>query len=208
MRHSLLSLSLLSFVFIFAACGGTQQSEGGSAAKGDTAAVAADTVAAPAGYSLTADSFGPIRVGMRLDEIPQQTEGLYNTILPAETPDAMALTFVQGADPVCTVYDFGNGQADVIVLEGSKYGVATPDGELRIGDDFSKVLALPGVRSEWGGMDDYGTWYWVWQGIWFGVDEMEASDALMEALETGRHAPRAAELATARIGYIATGLPF
>ena len=57
-------------------------------------------------------------------------------------------------------------------------------------------------------MDDYGTWYWVWQGIWFGVDEMEVSDALMEALETGRHAPRAAELATARIGYIATGLPF
>ena len=41
------------------------------------------------------------------------------------------------------------GKVDVIALNGTRYGVATPEGELRIGDEFSKVLALPGVRSEW-----------------------------------------------------------
>lgn len=180
------------------------------------------------GFYLTADSIGPVHVGMALSDIPERCPDLYDTQVPAETPDATAITFLRDMDPVFTIYDFMEGKVDVIVLESPAIGVKIPveqnqesgeeaaapadnggnPGLLCMGDSFEKVLALPGVRSEWAGMDETGMWYWTWNGIWIGVDESDVSDELAQALVTQRHPPRAAMLKTARVGYLATGLPF
>lgn len=180
------------------------------------------------GFYLSADSIGPVHVGMALSDIPDRCPDLYDTQVPAETPDATAITFLRGMDPIFTIYDFMEGKVDVIVLESPAVGVKIPvepaqeggeanaeaadaggqPGLLCLGDSFEKVLALPGVRSEWAGMDETGMWYWTWNGIWIGVDESDISDQLAQALVTQRHPPRAALLKTARVGYLATGLPF
>lgn len=160
-------------------------------------------------YFLTADSIGPVHVGEQIARLPEAVANLYDTVLPTETPDAMAYTYLLGDIPQFTVYDFMEGKVDVIVLEGDARAVTTPDGELRVGDEFSKVFALKGVKSEYQALDDMGVWYWQWNGLWFGVDESNLSRSLSEALCNGQRPPRASEFKeNVRIGYIGTGLPF
>ena len=85
----------------------------------------------------------------------------------------------------------------------------TPEREIRTGDEFSKVLALNGVESEFQGFDDMGIWYWKWNGLYFGVDETNIPESLGTALSDGKRPPRAADFTPdVKIGYIATGLPF
>ena len=160
-------------------------------------------------YTLTKDSIGPVFVGEKIDEIPPAVANLYDTVLPTETPDAMAYTYILGDVPQFTIYDFMEGRADVILLEGNARAVATPDGDLRIGDEFKKVLALPGVQSEFERLDDEGIWYWLWNGLYFGVDEADLPASLAEALCNGQRPPMASSFTPdIKIGYIGTGLPF
>lgn len=199
----------LTATLLLASCSGKKDASAGN----DTdSAVTAEMEAQAPGlpvYSLTPDSIGPVRVGEKIDKLPQAIPDLYDVVLPTETPDAMAYTYLLADVPQFTIYDFMEGKVDVIVLEGNARCVKTPDGELRVGDDFSKVLALPGVKSEWAGMDDTGVWYWIWNGIYFGVDETNIGEALATALSSSRQAPRAGLFTPdVKIGYIATGLPF
>lgn len=166
-------------------------------------------VAGPTVYYLTKDSIGPVFVGEEISHLPTAVPNLYDVMTITETPDALAYSFLLANVPQFTIYDFLEGKVDVILLEGNARSVDTPDGELRIGDEFSKVLALDGVKSEWISFDDAGIWYWTWNGLYFGVDEMGLSEKFSEELCNGRHAPRASEFTPdIKIGYIATGLPF
>lgn len=160
-------------------------------------------------YFLTRDSIGPVYVGAQVGNLPEAIPNLYNAVLPTETPDAMAYTYLLDDIPQFTVYDFMDGNVDVIALEGNSRGVQTPDGQLRVGDEFREVLKLPKVESEWGGIDEAGVWYWKWNGLYFGVDETEIPESLGNALCNGKRPPRASEFTPdVKIGYIATGLPF
>lgn len=195
---------------MLSACGGGAKNEQKVAA-GDSAATAEIEQQAPTlpVYTLTRDSIGPVKVGMRVDELPQAVPDLYDVSLTTETPDAMAYTYLLADVPQFTIYDFMEGKVDVIALEGNARAVATPNGELRVGDSFDNVLKLPGVESEFQSFDAEGIWYWKWQGLYFGVDETDIPQELAEALCDGKRPPRAALLNSAvKIGYIATGLPF
>lgn len=203
-------LLLAAMALTFAACGGNQESSTSSAASDSAETVSMESpVAGPVNYYLTADSIGPVHVGDEISNLPAAVANLYDMMVTTETPDAMAYTMMLTDIPQFTIYDFMEGKVDVIALEGNSRSISTPDGELRVGDEFAKVLALPGVQSEFQSMDDMGIWYWKWQGLYFGVDETNIPESLGNALSEGKRPPRAAEFpSSVKIGYIATGLPF
>ncbi len=203
-------LLLAAMALTLAACGGNQESSTSSAASDSAETVSMESpVAGPVNYYLTADSIGPVHVGDEISNLPAAVANLYDMMVTTETPDAMAYTMMLADIPQFTIYDFMEGKVDVIALEGNSRSISTPDGELRVGDEFAKVLALPGVQSEFQSMDDMGIWYWKWQGLYFGVDETNIPESLGNALSEGKRPPRAAEFpASVKIGYIATGLPF
>lgn len=195
---------------LLASCSG-KKTEGGANASSDSAQTVEmeSPVAGEMDYVLTADSIGPVKVGMKVADMPKAVANLYDVVLPTETPDAMAYTYLLADVPQFTIYDFMNGDVDVIALEGNARGVNTPEGELRVGDEFSKVLALKGVESDFAGADDMGIWYWKWNGLYFGVDETDLPEAVGNALSDGQRPPRASLFTPdVKIGYIATGLPF
>lgn len=196
-------------LLMLVACGGNKNSSESSKSDSAQTAEMESTIAGPTDYCLSADSIGPVHVGEKIADLPQAVANLYDTILTTETPDAMAYTCLLADIPQFTIYDFMEGSVDVIALEGNARCVVTPDGQLRVGDQFSNVLALKGVESEWESLDDTGIWYWKWNGLYFGVDESGISEKLGEALCDGKTPPRAADFtADVKIGYIATGLPF
>lgn len=203
-------LLLAAMALTLAACGGNQESSTSSAASDSAETVSMESpVAGPVNYYLTADSIGPVHVGDEISNLPAAVANLYDMMVTTETLDAMAYTMMLADIPQFTIYDFMEGKVDVIALEGNSRSISTPDGELRVGDEFAKVLALPGVQSEFQSMDDMGIWYWKWQGLYFGVDETNIPESLGNALSEGKRPPRAAEFpASVKIGYIATGLPF
>ena len=157
-------------------------------AASDSAATLAmeSTVAGPVGFYLTSDSIGPVKVGAEISGLPAAVANLYDMMLTTETPDAMAYTMMLADVPQFTIYDFMEGKVDVIALEGNSRSIETPEGEIRVGDEFSKVLALPGVQSEFESMDDMGIWYWKWRGLYFGVDETNLPESMGNALSEGQ----------------------
>ncbi len=199
------------FLLLLASCNGNKTETAGYSAKSDSARTESmeSPVAGPVEFFLTSDSIGPVRVGEKISDLPQAVANLYDVVLTTETPDAMAYTFLLADVPQFTIYDFMEGKVDVIALEGNARAINTPDGEMRTGDEFSKVLALKGVESEFQNFDDSGIWYWKWNGLYFGVDETGISESLGAALSEGKRPPRASEFTPdVKIGYIATGLPF
>lgn len=192
------------------ACGGNKDSRGdGDASDSALTAQQESPVAGPTDYTLTADSIGPVHVGAKISALPAAVPNLYDEMLVTDTPDAMAYTFLLGNVPQFTIFDFMNGCVDVITLEGNARGVETPEGPIRVGDEFTRVLALPGVEAEWESLDDSGIWYWRYRGLFFGVEETELGEQMADALCDGHRPPRAALFTPAiKIGYIGTGLPF
>lgn len=98
----------------------------------------------------------------------------------------------------------------MISAESPHIVVCAPEGEmLRIGDEFSRVLSLPGVEAEWEDSDDEGMWCWHWRGIWFQPDQSHLPEALSRELYSDVAPPAdAAFTPGVRIGYIGTGLPW
>lgn len=167
-------------------------------------------VAGPTQYYLTQDSIGPVKVGMKIADIPAAVPNLYDDIVVNNIPGARAITFSLGDDAQFTVYDMEqSGTVDIIELVSNGQGINTPNGEIRIGDDFEKVLALGGVTTEWEQTDDGGIWYWKWNGLFIGVDEATTSEKFNDMLCNGRHAPGPTQFNNKiKVGSISTGLPF
>ncbi len=203
-------LLLATMAVTLAACGGKKDASTSSATSDSAQTVSMESpVAGPVTYHLTADSIGPVRVGEEISDLPAAVPNLFDMMVTTETPDAMAYTMMLADIPQFTIYDFMEGKVDVIALEGNSRSIMTPNGEVHVGDEFAKVLALPGVQSEFQSIDDMGIWYWKWQGLYFGVDETNIPESLGNALSEGKRPPRASEFpSSVKIGYIATGLPF
>lgn len=207
MKHLYFSLTILAAAAIIASCSSKNKAEQNS----DSALTAEmeSPVAGEVDYYLTADSIGPVYVGEQISDLPAAVANLYDYMHVTETPDAMAYTFLLADIPQFTIYDFMEGKVDVIMLEGNSREVMTPKGALRVGDEFSKVLALDGVESDWEGFDGEGVWYWKWNGLYFGVDEMGLSEKFAISLQDDKMPPKASEFTPdIKIGYIGTGLPF
>lgn len=200
---------IAALLMLLASCGNNKKSETAAASDSAQTESMESPVAGPTDFYLTRDSIGPVRVGEKITDLPAAVANLYDAVLTTETPDAMAYTYLLADMPQFTIYDFMEGKVDVIALEGNARSVMTPEGEIRTGDEFSKVLALNGVESEFQGFDDMGIWYWKWNGLYFGVDETNIPESLGTALSDGKRPPRAADFTPdVKIGYIATGLPF
>lgn len=203
-------ISIFTSLFLLASCGGNK--EGAQINMQSDSAQTAEQespVAGPVDYYLTADSIGPIRVGESISALPTAVPNLYDMMITDSTPIGMAYTFCLGTVPQFTVYDMMEGKVNIICLEQNARGVMTPRGELRVGDEFTKVLLLDGVESEWENYDDGGIWYWKWNGLFFGVDEMGLSENFADMLEDEDMPPRASAFnSKIKIGYIGTGLPF
>lgn len=200
-----------ALLMLLASCGNNQKATTTEASASDSALTASmeSPVAGQTVFYLTGDSIGPVHVGDKISDLPSAVANLYDVVITTETPDAMAYTYLLADVPQFTIYDFMEGKADVIALEGNARSIMTPDGEIRTGDEFRKVLALKGVESEFQSFDDMGIWYWKWNGLYFGVDETDIPESLGAALSDGKLPPRAADFTPdIKIGYIATGLPF
>lgn len=205
------SLTILAFSVMSASCGRGKKDTTASAVQSDSAQTAemVSPIAGDTAFYLTRDSIGPIHVGDKISDLPVAVANLYDNMLITETPDAVAYSFLLSDIPQFTVYDFMNGKVDIIALEANSHGVSTPQGTLRVGDEFTRVLALPGVMAEWEAIDDTGIWYWKYEGLFFGIDETNISENLGDAICDGHNPPRAALFSPeVKIGYIATGLPF
>lgn len=209
------SILLMASLLSVASCGGDNKGDSDSASSVTTTPI--DTVpdmavAIDSTYAITSSGIGPVRIGTRVADIPDSVPGLYDRCVVEPTPDAVAYTYLHGDTAKFAVYDFMQGNVDVVILEGKALTAETPAGTLRIGDPFSNVLKIKEAYPEWQSIDgdgEEGTWYWRYNGLFIGIDETDADDALLDIIFDGTRAPRASAIGNrAKIGYIGTGLPF
>ena len=158
---------------------------------------------------ITKDSIGGIYIGMPIQEIPDSIDGLYSKKTHGDSPDAVALIFSDPEGERFVAYDFGEGKIDVLNLIGSDVKVKVPGGEIGIGDVFTDVMNLPGVKPEWSGYDDGGMWYWTWEGLWFAPSQDNLPMQLSQRLYHSGQAPTRNDFTDEiTVGFIGTGLPF
>lgn len=200
-------LTTIPLVTMLAACGGEHQ----RGADSDTVAIT-DTIAAaplPQRIVLSRDSIGPIALQTKTDSLPQEMQGVYTSIEKDEGGDATQYNFYRDEEVLFTALDFGQGKAELIVAGSPEVKVMVEGEEVNIGTPFAKLLSLKGVKPEWAQMDDMGTWYWQYRGLWFAPDQMHLPEKLVNKLYNPDTCPTAADFPdTVTIGYIATGLPF
>lgn len=158
---------------------------------------------------ITKDSIGHIFVGMPLHEVPDSISGLYTHKENGASPDAVTITFSDSDGEEFISYDFGEGNIDVLNVVGKNIKVNGPDGYFGLGDQFAKILDLPGVETEWSGYDGGGSWYWVWDGLWFAPSQETLTETLSKSLYNYDSAPSTSDFSdNVTIGFIGTGLPF
>lgn len=201
-------LVTLPTIALLAACGGEQR-RGTDTAAADTLT---DTVASapqPATLLLSKDSIGPIALFTPTESLPQEMEGVYTSIEKDEGGDATQYNFYRDEEVLFTALDFGAGKTDLIVAGSPDVKVMVEGEEINIGTPFAHLLSLKGVTPEWAQMDDMGTWYWQYRGLWFAPDQMHLPEALVRKLYDSRTCPTSQDFPdTVTVGYIATGLPF
>lgn len=202
-------LYLLLLIPVLASCGGHKS--GAS----DTISVETDTLPAlpeeeTTEAMLTSRGIGPIRTGMRIVNIQPSVENLYDTIVQEGGYESNTYHFLLDGRQRFTVYEFETGEADVVSVDDDSVVVNNPSGgTIRLGDPFSKVLELEGVKPEWESADDEGMWVWNWQGLWFQPDQNKLNDTLVHKLYNSTTPPTAADFTPeVTVAYIATGLPW
>lgn len=208
-------LFLIALIF-GTSCSNTEKGNADTAFQSDSEAIieALENVDEnKSGYSLSPEGIGPIKVGMPVASLPNSVAGLYDKYIVTPTPDANALTYLLNDDPQFTVYEFMQGNVDVVILEGPALSVKTPEGELRIGDSFVDFISRKDVTPEWVPLmegDTDGMWYWRYNGLFIGIDEASASEnELYDVVLNSKRSPRASDFSkNTKVGYIGTGLPF
>lgn len=160
-------------------------------------------------YYLTADSLGPVKIGMEWKDTPPMVEGLYDNRKEVKSPEAVEFMFENEGRESFAAYDFGEGKVDVICLFDSVVGIQAPRGDIHLGSPFKQVLELPGVTAEWNSIDEDGMWYWVYEGLWIGINQDNLSPALSTRLYNSTQAPTASDFSgNETVGFIGTGLPY
>lgn len=209
MKKTLLILTLL--LPLLGACSGNKAYRGSDS---DSAVVAQaqadldsiDSIPLPL---LTAQGLGQIRVGMPIDSLPEGVENLYDQMQMDETPDATVLSFTLQGAPMFSVYNFGDGNVDMISLDSTLLGFNTEKGVIHLGDPLASLLEVRGVSTDYASMDDAGMWYWKYNSLWISPDPAQCTPGLIKALSDRNNPPSTALVdSTVSIGFIATGLPF
>ena len=168
-----------------------------------------ETVVPVASSYITKDSIGHIFIGMTCHEVPDSVAGLYNHKENGASEDAVTITFSNPDGEQFISYDFGEGNIDVLNVIGRDIKVKAPDGDFGLGDKFTRVLDLPDVKTEWSGYDGGGSWYWVWDGLWFAPSQETLTDSISRRLYNYDTAPIRSDFTDdITIGFIGTGLPF
>lgn len=195
---------------ILAACSGNKQTDGNDSDSLSSPSWEHTDSVAPRQISyLTKDSIGQIKIGQSVNEIPDSVSGLYTKKINGASEDAVTITFADAEGEKFIAYDFGEGVIDVINAIGSDVKIKAPRGEFGLGDKFAKVLELPGVTTEWSGYDGNGSWYWVWEGLWFAPSQETLTETLSRRLYNYDSAPTPADFSDdVTVGFIGTGLPF
>ena len=159
---------------------------------------------------ITSEGIGPIAIGMSVNDIPNMVDGLYLQKEPGSTPDAVTVSFYDENGESFIAYDFGEALIDVIIVSGENIKVETPEGAIGIGSPFYDIAHQPDAEPEWVDTDDIGTWYWRWNGLWFGVAPESLSSSLATKLYNHKASPSAVDFkdSKTKIGFIGTGLPF
>lgn len=208
--NNLRILSVLFLTLLLASCGGKKNIE--TATDSDTTSVeeaveeAADTT-----YYLTSENLGPVIIGERMTAIPESCDRLYTSRVHADSHIGNVVAFYDNEEQMFTIFDYMEGNVDMIVLDSPRIKVAAPGGDITLGDSFMNILSLPSVEAEWIQDDDgtSGKWFWTWSGLWFGIDESHLTEKLSSHLYNGATQPMAEDFdETVRIGYIGTGLPY
>lgn len=208
--NNLRILSVLFLTLLLASCGGKKNIE--TATDSDTTSVeeaveeAADTT-----YYLTSENLGPVIIGERMTAIPESYDRLYTSRVHADSHIGNVVAFYDNEEQMFTIFDYMEGNVDMIVLDSPRIKVAAPGGDITLGDSFMNILSLPSVEAEWIQDDDgtSGKWFWTWSGLWFGIDESHLTEKLSSHLYNGATQPMAEDFdETVRIGYIGTGLPY
>lgn len=175
-------------------------------------ATAADDIPAeqPADIFLTPQGVGAIVIGMKVEEIPDMVEGLYDSVIPEEGYESNSYLFMQNGEAIFTAYEFTPGTIDVISADSRSVKVKISENEeLSLGSPFSKVVGLPGVVAEWENADGEGMWCWRWKGLWFQPDQQGLPENLSRELYTEVAPPSTSSFTPeVKIGYIGTGLPW
>lgn len=166
-------------------------------------------------WYLTPDSLGPVHVGMKISEIPENWPGLYTEIQKERAYDTDAYNFLLDEEvdrAACypfTVIDFGMGNADIIMLNDTLVKVATPAGDISVATPFREVLKLEGIEPQWEEVEGNGAWFWKWEGLWFQPSQEQMDQETSSRLYDGNRRPDdlkfAPEITTS---LISTGLPF
>lgn len=206
----IIQLSLImAFAVIMSSCGGS------GSRSADTLTVTQDTVPTPEPEvvleaRLSPRGIDPVKIGMRITEISPKVENLYDSIVHESGYESDSYSFLLDGKQRFTVYEFESGAVDVLAVDDGSVFVSTPDGgSVRLGDDFSKVLAIKGVQPVWESADGDGMWCWTWQGIWFQPDQSNLPDVLSHKLYNPSSAPAASDFnSEVKVGYMGTGLPW
>ena len=159
---------------------------------------------------ITSRGIGPIRTDMRIVDMKPSVENLYDTIVREGGYESNSYHFFLDGQQRFTVYEFESGIANVICVDDSSVVVNNPGGgNVRLGDSFTKVFSLDGVKPQWECTDDEGMWVWNWQGLWFQPDQSQLNDVLVHKLYNQNTPPSNSDFTPeVTVGYIGTGLPW
>ncbi|MCM1152951.1 MAG: hypothetical protein NC328_04805 [Muribaculum sp.] len=193
---------------VMAGCGGKVEKQTADSVVSDTELIS-DSVAPVPKYLLTSEGIGPVEAGMPSRTWPDSISGLYDMVEEGPGGDADQYEFYLEGNPMVTVMDFGEGEADLVIVSDPSIKARVGDKELGLGDSFELLLRQPGVRAEWQQLDDEGMWYWNCKGIWFAPEQNNLPKSLADKLYDSTRAPEASDFPEeVGIGYMGTGLPF
>lgn len=205
-----LSLLILITIIFLSSCSGKKASDSRDCTETDTCVTDSVVSVTPSELMLTSEGIGEITIGMLTSQIPLELPGVYDSVHSEDGYESNTYLFMEDGKPLFTAYEFTEGTLDVVSAESPRVFVMAPDGtKLRIGEEFSKVLALPGVEAEWENADGEGMWCWNWKGIWFQLDQAHLPEELSRELYSSIAPPSSTSFTSdARIGYMGTGLPW
>lgn len=168
-----------------------------------------DSVTPPPSYVLSNRGIGPLEVGMNVESWPEESEGLYHYVEADKGGEANQFNFYADEQPSITVLDFGEGKADLLIVDDPQIGAQVGDTVVNMTTPFAEFLQLPDVSASWEQLDDEGMWYWKCNGLWFAPALENLPEKLANKLYNPEKAPIADDFPReVTIGYIATGLPF
>lgn len=160
-------------------------------------------------YIFTPEGIGAIKTGMPVGQWPEEAIGLYTHVDTEGGGDADQYNFYRDENLTFTVMDFGEGKADLIILDDPEMDVKVGEETVNMKTPFAKLLSNPGVKAEWEQLDDEGMWYWKADGLWFAPSQEHLTPSLADKLYNPDKAPTKADFPEdITIGYIGTGLPF